>query len=95
MPFKTRIEDSNIFNLRHKEFDRKLDSRLDNKWPKKSIDIAKEPYDIKENIGLYDNDKYSNHWNLRELLLTESLDNEKIKQSIFMRYGGKELAKKT
>jgi len=49
----------------------------------------------KKKILLYSDDQNSNYWNIRNILLTEPLNLSNLKDFIYMRYGGDDLAKKT
>ncbi|WP_186645001.1 methyltransferase domain-containing protein [Fluviispira vulneris] len=72
-----------------------LEFALENKWSAKAIPIAGESLEIKEKMFLYHDDKYSNYWNIREILLRDSINYSELSQFIYMRYGGDDLARKT
>ncbi|KAB8029864.1 methyltransferase domain-containing protein [Fluviispira multicolorata] len=83
------------YECEFKNLDIDLELQLQNKWLANSIPIHSDILDIKEKMPLYHDDKYSNYWNIREILLTEPLNYFRLKEFLYMRYGGDELAKKT
>lgn len=67
--------------------------RLQKKWTAKAKKIATNSFNIQEKMQLYSDDKYSNYWILRDLLLQADINLDLIKKYLYMRYGGDELAK--
>ena len=77
-----------------KNIDLILDFQLQNRWSAKSISIDSDFLEVKK-MPLYQDDKYSNYWNIRDILCKENLNYFQLKEFLYMRYGADELAKKT
>ncbi|WGL60592.1 methyltransferase domain-containing protein [Pigmentibacter sp. JX0631] len=70
------------------------DVKLNQKFPFQSIVINSKKFDIKKKINLYNNNKFSNYWLLRDLLIKNNGSISEIKKNLYMRYGGDEIAHK-
>ncbi len=83
------------FAIDQNNLEKDLDFALEKKWSAKAIPIACEFGEIKEIMSLYNDDKYSNYWSIRNILLGDSVNYPALSHFIYMRYGGDELARKT